>query len=137
VSRVIGLDPGTVRIGVAVSDSTRAIAFPRESIDAGDGAVGHITRVIAEEGASLVVIGRAIGLSGSETASSSSADLLRDELAGSVDGVEFVMFDERLSTVDARRRLADAGLSQRQQRRLIDSQAAVVILQSYLDATPA
>jgi putative Holliday junction resolvase len=137
VSRVIALDPGTVRIGVAISDSARTLAFPREPIAAGDGAVGEIGALIAEEAAKTVVIGRPVGLSGSDTTSSAMADRLHDQLTSSVVGVEFVMFDERLSTVDARRRLADAGLSERQQRRIVDSQSAVVILQSFLDATSA
>jgi len=112
------------------------MAFPREAIAAGDDAVASIAGVIADEGATLVVVGRPISLSGAETASTAMADRLLDELASSVEGVEFVTFDERLTSVDASRRLASAGHDERRQRAVIDSSAATILLQSFLDATP-
>jgi putative pre-16S rRNA nuclease len=137
MTRVIALDPGTKRIGVAVSDSRRSIALPRPPIEAGDGAIDEIARVIAEVGATLVIVGRPTALSGSETAATAGSDRLISELTSSVAEVEFVPYDERLTTVAASRRLADAGLSEREQRPLVDSHAAAILLQSYLDATPA
>ena len=135
VSRVIALDPGTKRIGVAASNTSRTMAFPRDAIAAGDGAISAIADLIASEGVTLVVIGRPVSLAGTDTASSAMADRFVADLASSVEGVEFVTFDERLTTVDARRRLASAGKSDRAQRSLIDSEAATVLLQSFLDAT--
>jgi putative Holliday junction resolvase len=136
VPRVIALDPGTRRIGVAVSDSARTLAFPRDAVDAGDTAVAAIAALIAEEGATTVVVGRPISLAGRGTASTEVADRLFEALTGSVVGVEFVMVDERLSTVDASKKMTSAGRSARQQRADIDSAAAAVILQGFLDATP-
>lgn len=136
MSRVVGLDPGTVRIGVAVSDSARTMAFPRPSVPAGPQALATLKGLIEEVGADTVVVGRPVALQGNETASTLSADDFRHSLAGTVEGVEVVAVDERLTTATARRLMSDAGRSQRAQRDRIDSAAAVVLLQAFLDATP-
>jgi putative Holliday junction resolvase len=134
MSRALGLDPGTRRIGVAVSNSARTMAFPRESIPAGEGALESVRRLVDDEGATTVVVGRPVSLAGRETSSTVVADELREEIARVLEGVEVVAADERLTTASAQRRLADAGLTSRDQRGRVDSAAAVVLLQAYLDA---
>lgn len=133
--RVLALDPGSTRIGVAVSDSARTLAFPRESVAAGDHAVAAIVRLVHEEHAVTVVVGRPRSLAGKDTASTQMADQFFNALSSSLEGVELVPFDERLTTVEASRRMGAAGKKQRDQRASIDSAAAVVLLQSFLDAT--
>jgi putative Holliday junction resolvase len=135
VSRVIGLDPGTRRIGVAVSNSARTMAFPRSAVIVGDTALDDIRTIINDEHAELVVVGYPRSLSGDESASSRRVDDFVTALTDSVVGVQFVTFDERLTTASARRNLHDAGRSDKEQRSVIDSEAAAILLQSFLDAT--
>jgi putative Holliday junction resolvase len=120
---------------VAVSDRAQTLAFPRDAIDAGEGAVAALRALINDEDVEIVVVGRPTSLQGRETDSTRVADRLLDDLAGSVGGVRFVTFDERLTTTSAKRNLRSAGRSERQQRSIIDSEAATVILQGYLDAS--
>ncbi len=132
MGRVLSLDPGTVRCGVALSDSGRTMAFPRPALAAGAGLVARVAALVADEAVETVVVGRPVALSGRSTPSTSLADELCRELRAALVGVEVVAFDERLSTVEAGRRLAGAGRRAREAREAIDSAAAVVVLEAYL-----
>ncbi len=132
MGRVLSLDPGRVRCGVALSDSARTMAFPRPALAGGDGLVARVAALVADEGVETVVVGRPVALSGRTTASTALADALWRDLREALDGVEVVAVDERLSTVEAGRRLAGAGRRAREARAVIDSAAAVVVLESYL-----
>lgn len=134
MGRVVAIDPGTKRIGVAVSNSTRSLAFPRTSIDAGPLAIAQIAQIVSEESADLVVVGRPVSLNGTSTPSTDLADAFRRELSAVLAPIEVVDCDERFSTVTASRALRDAGVRARDQRELVDSAAATVLLQSFLDA---
>jgi putative Holliday junction resolvase len=134
---VVGVDPGTKRIGVAMSDSARSLAFPRPSVPAGDEAITKLVELVREESVDLVVVGRPISLNGTDTASTANADAFRDELAAQLSPICVIAFDERLTTVSAQRQLSNAGLSARGQRDVIDSAAATVLLQSFLDRDDA
>jgi putative Holliday junction resolvase len=134
MGRVVGIDPGTKRIGVAVSDSARSMAFARPSVDAGADAISKIVGVVNAEGADLVVVGRPLALSGHVTSSTLLADEFRQQLGSALEPIMVVDFDERLTTVSASRSLSSAGVSTRDQRELIDSAAAAVLLQTFLDS---
>jgi putative holliday junction resolvase len=136
LSRVIGLDPGTKRVGVAVSNSDRSLAFPRPSLRADDNVSALVAELVRDEGATLVVVGRPVALSGRETASTQLADQFRQLLTDTLVDVDVVAVDERLTTTSAQQRLSSAGVSHKNQRDIIDSAAAVVLLQTFLDATP-
>jgi putative Holliday junction resolvase len=132
--RVVALDPGTARIGVAVSDSKRQLAFPRPTVPAGAGEADRCAAVVREEGAATVVVGHPLRLDGTEGPSADRAAVLAEalgrELAG--DGIEVVLHDERLTTVTASARLREAGVEARSARGRIDGAAAVVLLESWL-----
>ncbi len=132
MGRVLSLDPGTVRCGVALSDSARTMAFPRPALAAGEGLVGRIAALVADEAVATVVVGRPVALSGRATTSTALADELCRDLRAALADVEVVAFDERLTTVEAGRRLAGAGRRAREAREAIDSAAAVVVLEAYL-----
>ena len=134
MARVVALDPGTKRVGVAVSDSTQSMAFPRPSLEMNDSIGDQVRSLVTEEQADTVVVGRPLSLAGTETASTAMADAFRTSLAVTLGGVDVVAVDERLTTVTAQQRLSSAGVSQRAQRAIVDSAAAVVLLQAYLDA---
>ena len=137
MSRVLGLDPGTRRVGVAISDSRRTLAMARACVPVDDLTIATLSTLIAEEGVTLVVVGRPISMGGTETASTQLSDGFASDLASSVDPVEVVRWDERLTTVSARRQLHQSGVKDREQRALIDSAAAVVMLQHFIDASHA
>ena len=134
VGRVVAFDPGSVRIGVAVSDSGRTMAFPRDPIASGEGAPARCAALVRDEEAVVVVVGHPIGLDGHPGAAAALADelagVLRTTLAG--DGVEVALHDERLTTVTASTRLREAGVDARGARRRVDSAAAVVLLESWM-----
>lgn len=134
MGRVLAIDPGTVRCGVAVSDSARTMAFPREAL-AADGLVERLAALCAEESVDTLVVGRPVALSGRATPSTERAAALTAALRERLVGVEVVTVDERLTTVEAGRRLADAGRRAREARAAIDSAAAVVVLEAYLEAS--
>ena len=133
--RALGVDPGTKRIGLAVSDLSGTIASPlrvlarsrsrRHDLD-------EIARVARAEEAEVIVVGLPLHLDGRTSPSAKAAIAYARQLATLVD-VPVEMHDERLTTVTADRRLADAGLDGRERRKLIDAAAAAVMLQSWLD----
>lgn len=135
MGRVVALDPGTKRIGVAVSDSARTVAFPRPSVLEGPDAIAGLVKIVNDELADLVVVGRPLSLSGTVTPSTEQADRLRLELASALPDISVVAFDERFTTLSANQRLSAAGVATRDQRLIIDSASATVLLQSFLDAS--
>jgi putative Holliday junction resolvase len=137
--RVVGIDLGQRRIGVAVSDGTGTLATPRCTIErSGDDAADWqaVAAVVTEAGAGHVVVGLPLSLDGrrgpAARAALADADSLAEALAPH--GVSVETFDERLTTVSAARSLTEAGRSQRSQRNRIDQAAAAVLLQAWLDA---
>jgi putative Holliday junction resolvase len=136
VARALGLDFGSVRIGVATSDPGRVIASPYDVITRGkDHAADHaaIAAAVAESDASVVVVGLPRAMSGKETAAARAVRAEAEELRAAV-SVPVVFWDERLSTVTAQRALIEGGVRRKQRKQSVDSVAAAVILQSWLDA---
>ena len=136
VGRVLALDPGQRRIGVAVSDRERTMAFPRPAIQV-DPAGRHLDQVVAlvdEEAAVTVVVGVPKGLDGREGSSARSARAFAAaiEQALSTAGVTIELHDERLTTVQAAGALRSAGHGARQQKGSIDSAAATVLLEAWI-----
>ena len=130
----MGLDPGSRRCGVAVSDSRRTMAFPRPALPVDEGLVGSLADLIAEEEVSTVVVGRPVALSGRATSSTDLAGAFAQELRARLASLEIVQWDERLTTHEASRALHQAGHRASAQRARVDSAAAVILLQSFLDA---
>jgi putative holliday junction resolvase len=135
VPRVLGLDLGTRRIGVAVSAGT--VATPYSVLERStDHAADHaaIAALVDELGAERVVVGLPLSLDGkigpAARAATEEAEMLGDVLAVPVE-----TYDERLTTVTADRSLSSLGLSGQARRRVVDKVAAAVILQAWLDRT--
>jgi putative Holliday junction resolvase len=138
-ARAVGLDLGSRRIGVAVSDSSGTMAFPRPMIPrTGDRNGEHraIADVVAESGASVVVVGLPLGLDGKEGRAAHGARQEASALGKLFDGrdVSVELFDERLTTVTADRALLAAGKKGPSRRSSVDSAAAAVILQAWLES---
>jgi putative pre-16S rRNA nuclease len=133
--RVLALDLGSKRIGVAVSDLTGTIASPLTVLARSRSRRQDHERIAAlvrEEQADLVVVGLPISLSGAEGPAARAARTEAEALATLV-AVPLETFDERLTTVTAERALAEAGVRGPARRRVVDKVAAAVILQSFLD----
>jgi len=137
MSRVLGLDPGTKRCGIAVSDTRRTMAFPRPAFAVNEDLLVRLAALVDEEAIGLVVVGRPLALAGHATPSTLEADGLFARLRDALRHVTVVQWDERLTTREAQRSLSGTGMRAKEQRDHIDSAAAVVLLQNYLDALSA
>jgi len=137
--RVVGIDLGSHRIGVAVSNPGRTLASPRTTvIRSGD--PGRDRRIlvdlVVEEEATVVIVGLPLSLDGSRgraaVEAEAEAEALRPLLG--FHAVEVELFDERLTTVTAHQSLGAGGKSSRARRKVIDQAAATVMLQAWLEA---
>ena len=132
---MLGLDLGDARIGVAISDPERRLALPMGTIHVGQppGEFKAVAALVAEHGASLVVLGHPRSMSGDSGPKAQQAESFADALRGLLD-VPVALQDERLSTIEAERTLREAGVKGADRRRVVDCSAATVILQAWLDA---
>ena len=133
--RILGIDYGTVRTGLAISDPLGIIAQPLETIKA-DSLADLITKITTrcqEKEVEQIVIGLPRHMSGEESEGSSRARKLGDQLTGKL-ALPVIYQDERLSTAAAKRVMSEAAVSRKKRREKIDSVAATIILQNYLDS---
>ncbi|OBF62170.1 Holliday junction DNA helicase RuvA [Mycobacterium sp. 852002-53434_SCH5985345] len=131
----LGVDVGSVRIGVACSDPDGILATPVETVrrDRSGKHVRRLAELAAELGAVEVVVGLPRTLADRTGPSAVDAMELADALAQRIAPTPVRLADERLTTVSAQRSLRAAGVRAREQRAVIDQAAAVAILQSWLD----
>jgi|SRR3990172_834876 len=136
--RYLGLDLGRATIGLALADDVLRTAQPLETVrrssEAAD--MAALRRVASEYEVSRAVLGLPLNMDGSEGASARLARRFATKVEAAL-GVPVRLFDERLSTFEAGLRLRERGISARDQRRIIDAEAAAVILQGWLDASDA
>lgn len=132
--RVVGIDLGTKRIGVAVSDGLGLTAQPRSTIarHGGQRDLDAIGRVVAEVEARTVVLGLPLDLEGEEGDAARRVRAFGARLEAAL-GVAIELCDERFSTVEAEAVLLEADVSRRKRKQVVDKLAAVVILQRWLD----
>ncbi len=133
--RILGIDYGDARIGLAVSDESETLASPlgtyksqsmRKDVD-------HIAALIKEKNIASVVIGLPINMDGSMGERVNKTRSFGTVLQ-KVSGVEVVYKDERLTTVSAERTLIECNVRREKRKQVIDTLSAQIILQSYLDA---
>lgn len=132
--KILALDIGTVRIGIATSDIMEIIAsayevYRRKFLKAD---VEHIAKIVSDLNVGEIVIGLPLKMDGSEGQSVEMAKSFGDELAKLV-SVPIVYQDERLSTVTAQKILIESGMRREKRKDKVDSIAATIILQTYLD----
>jgi len=136
MSRALGLDLGSRRIGVAIGDRSGTIASPLCVVQrTGSMKRDHIAiaALVEEEEAEIVVVGLPLNMNGTAGPAARAAS---DEAAAltTVVGVPVVTFDERRTTVTADQAMIGAGMKAPARRRVVDKVAAAVMLQSWLDA---
>jgi putative Holliday junction resolvase len=136
----VGIDVGTVRIGVARSDPDGILATPVRTVartaPGGTGTppdMSEIRDIVAELEAVEVIVGIPVSLSGTEQRAASLTREYARDLATVLDPVPIRFADERMSTVVATRRLRERGVRGKRQRAVVDQAAAVEILQGWLD----
>jgi len=134
MARVLGIDPGEARTGVAISDELGFLAHPLTTLDSrAGGLAGRIRKLAVERGAGTVVVGIPRNMDGSYGPAAAKSREIIEELR-SEPGLVVEGWDERLSTVAASRALRESGLDARRQRGVIDRAAAQIILQGWLDS---
>jgi putative holliday junction resolvase len=136
----LGVDVGTVRVGVAVSDPDGILATPvatlaRDTLsDHRPSDMAEIARLVVDRNIVAVIVGLPVTLAGKEGPAAVAARQYAANLAKLVDPVPVLLSDERMSTVAAARRLSERGVRGRRHRAVVDQAAAVEILQGWLDA---
>lgn len=134
----IGVDVGSVRIGVARSDATATLAVPVATVARGPGDVAAVGELVAEYQAMEVLVGLPLTLAGRPGPAAEVARKFAGELARALGPeVPVRLIDERLTTVSASRNLRQVGRSTRNSRAIVDQAAAVVIVTYALDSERA
>ena len=133
MGRLLGIDHGDRRIGIALSDPIPMIASPLKTIIINDNkeAINAIRELVSEYEVVLVVIGLPIGLKGNETAQTKHVMKFAEEMKNN--GIEVALQDERLSSVSAKKSYRNEGSKVRRNKGLIDQTAAAILLQQYID----
>jgi len=133
--RILALDPGTKRIGVAVSDETKTIAQPLEAIPAEPFAdfLARLKVLLLEKKIDLVLIGLPRNMNGSYGPAAQQAETFAATLRTAIT-VPITMRDERLTTLQANKMLIQANVRRDKRKKKVDQTAAAILLQSYLDA---
>lgn len=132
--RVLALDLGEARIGVAVSDPDRSVALPAGTIRVAGGPqdLKAVAALVAEHGAAEVVVGHPRSLSGRRGPAAAQAEEFAEGLRAVLD-VPVHLQDERLTTVEAERELREVGGGGRRRREVVDQAAATLILRAFLE----
>jgi putative holliday junction resolvase len=133
--RVAGIDYGTVRIGIALSDPQRSIASPMETYTRRSPELDaqRFRRLVEEDGITLFVVGLPVHLDGRESQKSLEARQFGQWLAGAI-GVPVDFFDERFTSADAKNLLLDAELTKKRRKKRIDMLAAQIMLSAFLES---
>ena len=133
--RILGIDHGTRRIGIAVSDELKTIAQPLEFVLAEPFAdfLARLRQIMAEKAVELIIVGMPRNMDGSY---GPAADKVREFVAALKEqiAVPIRTWDERLTTVQANRFLIAAEVRRRDRKQKVDQTAAAILLQSYLDS---
>ncbi|HNQ74093.1 MAG TPA: Holliday junction resolvase RuvX [Verrucomicrobiota bacterium] len=133
--RILGLDHGTRRIGVAVSDETQMIAQPLEYIPTEPFAhfLKRLQEILSEQNVERIVVGLPRNMDGSYGPAAQKVREFGRALAAEIQ-VPLHWWDERLTTVQAHRTLIQGGARRQQRRQKVDQIAAAILLQNYLDS---
>ncbi len=134
MGRMLALDWGRVRVGVALSDALGMLATPYDTFSAKprDQLLNKVVELVHREEVERVIIGLPLNMDGSEGASAQEARRLGEELTGR--GLPVVYYDERLSSHEAEQKLRSLGHKPSREKGRVDRAAAAIILQEYLDS---
>jgi len=132
-SKILSLDYGNKRIGLAISDINQEIAFPRDFLVNDKKILENIKTLCDEEGVKLILIGLPKHMDGKETEQTDLTRLFGDKLQEFCEGIEVKYCDERLTTYQAYDKVSFFGVKEKAQKNEQDSVAAQIILEIYLN----
>jgi putative Holliday junction resolvase len=139
-TKYLGIDYGLKRVGISVSDNSHKYAFQREHIDNDNRLFDKLLKLIVDENVSKIIIGYPLRFNSEKTHSTEDVEKFREKLSsyllkGSL-SAELIYYDERLTSSLASYNIANSGLSKkkRQNKGLVDSISAQIILQDYIDS---
>ncbi|MCH7528256.1 MAG: Holliday junction resolvase RuvX [Candidatus Marinimicrobia bacterium] len=137
MTRILGIDFGERRVGLAVSDPLKIIAQPLLTLirDAGDGWWNQLEAVISEQEIELAVVGYPLTMSGEQGRQTKVVDKFIADLERNL-ALPVERYDERLTTVAARKALQQQGIKTGHNKEMVDRTAAALFLQNYLDSHP-
>lgn len=133
MGRILGVDHGAVRIGVALSDPTAFLASSLCVLDSTNAGIDQLAALVAEHDVEKIVVGLPRNMDGSYGPATEKVRAFIEKLKTRI-LVPVVEWDERLSTVSAHHVLREAGLNGKRRKGVVDKVAAQIILQNYLDA---
>jgi putative holliday junction resolvase len=133
-ARLLGIDHGDSRIGLAISDELGALAHPYRTLRAGAQLTDEIRAIVERERISGIVIGLPKNMDGTLGASAAKAKSFGEQLSQVIPTTKILFLDERLTTREAQRALHTAGKNAKQSKKMIDQVAAQILLQNYLDS---
>ena len=128
---MLALDPGSTRIGVAISDPLRIVATPLAVVSA-ESLDDELLRLVAEYRPSVIIVGLPVGLSGHEGPAAAQARALGAHVT-ELTGMDVEYVDERFTTATAESAMLEGGVKRRDRRQNVDKVAAAVILRHFLD----
>lgn len=140
--RIIGLDYGQARIGIAISDATRKIAMPHKTLKTEKRMELTVTRLLEElkkhqkefnYTVDKIILGHPLLLTGKSGLLADEVKIFAEHLKVQIDA-EIILWDERLTSKQAERSLREGNLNRKERSKLVDSVAAIILLQSYIDA---
>ena len=134
MGRILGADYGEARTGLAISDESQTLASPLTAWEKRNkqSLVEHLHGLVKEYEVEKMVLGFPLNLDGSLGKMAQAVLDLKEELSKTI-GLEIILWDERLSSVSARRHLKEHQISTKRKKSVVDTISAVLILQSYLD----
>lgn len=133
MKRIIGIDYGKKRIGIAVSDPLGITAQPVETIENSKISLQKIKDIVERYGAELIVIGLPKNLKGEIALAAEDVLAFAKKIEGFITGIKVETYDERLTTAHVMKNLSESGLSGQKKRQVVDKMAAAYILQGYMD----
>ena len=132
MTRVIGIDYGEVRVGIALSDPLKIISKPLITLTNDENLLENLEKIISEKNVEKIIVGYPIGMKGQKTLQTEKVDNFILTLKNKFD-LNIIVVDERLSSVSATNSLIKQGIKTGHNKSLIDNTSAAIILQEYLD----
>jgi len=132
--RLLGIDHGDKRIGLAISDELQSFAHPYRTLQVDSQLLPEIRKIVERERVGGIVVGLPKNMDGSLGTAAAKAQSFAGRLKRELGSTKILLWDERLTTVEAQRALQRAGKNARQSKKMVDQVAAQILLQSYLDS---
>jgi putative holliday junction resolvase len=133
-TRLLGIDHGDSRIGLAISDELGSFAHPYRTLQSGARVIDEIRAIVERVQISGVIIGFPKNMDGTLGPAAAKVKLFGEQLAQVLPTIKIIFWDERLTTREAQRALHAAGKNAKQSKKMIDQVAAQILLQNYMDS---